>query len=67
MSIAIEDIESGVVQLSQDKLKEFRTWFEKFDSKSWDDQIESDIVLGKVDDLANAAIADHKLGKSTRL
>ncbi len=67
MSIAIEEIESGVIQLSQDKLKEFRAWFEKFDAKSWDNQIENDVRLGKLDSLANAAIAEHKSGKSTKL
>ena len=67
MARTVEDIEKAIMQLPQDQLKEFRAWYEKFDSEEWDKQIEKDAVCGRLDGLAEAAIADHKAGKSKKL
>ena len=60
MSRKVEEIENEVAQLSPGQLKEFRAWYEQFDSDCWDKQIEDDIKIGKLNALAEAAIADHK-------
>ncbi len=49
MIIAVEEIEHTVAQLSSDQLRKFRVWYEKFDSKAWDEQLEEDIYSGKLD------------------
>jgi len=67
MGIAIEEIENEIINLPQDQLRKFRAWYEVFDSNAWDEQIEQDVVTGKLDALASAAITDHKAGKSTKL
>jgi hypothetical protein len=67
MARTVEDIETEIAQLPQPQLKQFREWYEKFDSDAWDRQIEEDISLGKLDALADAALAEHKAGKSKRL
>jgi len=67
MGIAIEEIENEIINLPQDQLRKFRAWYEAFDSKTWDEQLEHDVVTGKLDALANAAIADHEAGRSTKL
>ena len=67
MARNVEDIEKAIIRLPQDQLKQFRAWYEKFDSDAWDEQIENDSAAGKLDSLANAAIADHKSGKSKEL
>ncbi len=67
MARNVEDIENAITQLPQDQLKRFRAWYEKFDSDTWDEQIEKDSAAGTLDALANAAIADHKSGKSKEL
>jgi len=67
MARTVEDIETEISQLPQSQLKQFREWYEKFDSDAWDRQIEEDISSGKLDALANAALAEHKAGKSKRL
>lgn len=65
MSRKVEEIENEVAQLSPGKLKEFRAWYEQFDSDCWDKQIEDDIKIGKLNALAEAAIADHKAESAT--
>jgi len=64
MDATIEEIEDKISHLSNEKLKQFRAWYEKFDSKNWDEQIEKDINDGKLNDIAAAAIAEYKAGKS---
>ena len=67
MARTVQDIEQAVAQLSKDQLAEFRAWYEKFDADVWDRQIEEDIAAGKLDALADAAIADHKAGRTKKL
>jgi len=37
-----------------------RNWFRKYDANEWDQQIEEDIQMGKLDKLAEKAFAAHK-------
>lgn len=67
MTETVEDIENAVKQLSPEQLKRFRIWYEKFDADLWDQQIEKDAKNGKIDDLAEAALADHRAGRSKKL
>ena len=67
MAKTVEEVENAVAQLPPDQLKKFRTWYNEFDSAVWDEQIEKDILAGKLDALAEAAIADYKLGKTKKL
>jgi hypothetical protein len=67
MARNVEDIEKAITQLPQDQLKEFRAWYEQFDSDAWDEQIERDAAAGTLDSLADAAISDHRAGKSKEL
>ena len=67
MTKTVKQIEQAVAQLSKDQLAEFRAWYEQFDADVWDRQIEEDIAAGKLDALADAAIADHKVGRTKKL
>ena len=67
MAITVNEIEKEIAQLPQNQLRQFRVWYEKFDSDSWDEQIENDALSGKLDALSEAAIADHQSGKSKKL
>ena len=67
MMRTVQEIEQAVAQLSKDQLAEFRAWYEQFNADAWDRQIEEDIAAGKLDALADAAIADHQAGRTTKL
>ncbi len=62
-----KDVANQVKQLSAQELAEFRRWFAEFDAQAWDDQFESDVKAGKLDELAQRALRDHDAGRSTRL
>ena len=63
----VQEIEQAVAQLSKEQLAEFRAWYEQFNADEWDRQIEEDIVAGKLDALADAAITDHQAGRTKKL
>ena len=63
----IEQIESQIASLSAPELQAFRAWFAEFDDGKWDGQIESDISDGKLDGLADEALAQFSNGQYKRL
>ena len=63
----IESLERQIRGLSAQELAEFRRWFAAFDAAVWDAQLEADAAAGKLDALADAAIADHRAGRSRKL
>ena len=64
---AIQELQSAVSQLSADELARFREWFDEFNAEVWDRQFEEDVKSGKLDQLANQAIADFRAGKCKEL
>jgi hypothetical protein len=62
-----EDIEKAVEKLSPNELAQFRAWFEEFDAQQFDAAIERDVQAGKLDGLAEEALAAHRTGRSREL
>ena len=60
----VNELANEVQQLNRDELAEFRDWFRKYDSDEWDKEIEEDVLAGRLDKLANEAVADHKAGRT---
>jgi hypothetical protein len=65
--VKVEKLANEVHQLSRDELAVFREWFRKYDSDEWDKEIEEDVRTGRLDKLANEAIAEHKAGRTKEL
>ena len=59
----IETLEKEVEELSPQELRAFRRWFADFDAELWDQELERDVAAGKLDRLADAAVAAHKRGE----
>ena len=51
----------------QDELARFRAWFEEFDAARFDAKIEHDANSGKLDRLADEALADMRAGRAREL
>ncbi len=65
--VTVKDLEKAIIDLSSDKLAEFRAWFESFDAAQWDKQFEEDAASGKLDRVAENAINDYNKGKAKPL
>ena len=59
----VEDIEKQISALPPRDLAKFRAWFEAFDAELFDQRIERDAKSGKLDRLAERALADLKAGR----
>jgi hypothetical protein len=63
----VQGLEQEVRKLAPSELAALRKWFQDYDSDQWDSQIEEDALTGKLDRLAQKALADHKAGKTSEI
>lgn len=63
----LEDIEKAVAELPADQLAKFRAWFEEFEATHFDQRIEQDAKRGRLDQLAEQALADFHAGRAREL
>ena len=63
----VEELEAAVERLSTKELATFRTWFARYDAAQWDADIELDVSLGKLDAMAEEALAELQSGRAREL
>ncbi|MEX0344432.1 MAG: hypothetical protein AB3N20_05885 [Rhizobiaceae bacterium] len=63
----LEKLEKSVAELSPEELKQFAAWFAELQAEAWDRQIEEDAKAGKLDKLAEQALADRRAGRTRPL
>jgi hypothetical protein len=61
---SIEQAEKAVRELPPAELAEFRRWFLEFDAAAWDGQYQTDVSAGRLDAVAEEAIADLRQGRT---
>jgi hypothetical protein len=65
--MTIEDLENAVAKLPPEQLAKFRDWFEAFDAARFDEKIDRDAKAGRLDRLAEQALADVRQGRTREL
>ena len=65
--MSVQELELAVAQLPREDFVNFQAWFEEFVADAWDAQIEADAQAGKLDHLAEVALAEFRAGQYTRL
>lgn len=63
----VTEIEQAVQRLTDAELAAFRAWFAEYDADAWDRQMEADAAAGRLDALAEEALADLRAGRCTDL
>jgi hypothetical protein len=58
----LEQIEAAILSLPSNEFERLRLWFLDLDYERWDEQIGQDIEDGKLDALAQEAIAEFEAG-----
>ncbi|MBA3438735.1 MAG: hypothetical protein H0T92_02560 [Pyrinomonadaceae bacterium] len=58
----IKEIESAIAQLPPSDFVELARWFEEFQAKVWDEQLEQDVKAGRLDTLLKQAGQDFEQG-----
>ncbi len=60
--MTIEQIENAILNLSKTDFTKLRNWLLDLDYQQWDQQLEQDINEGKLDALAQEALAEFEAG-----
>jgi len=63
----LETIEEQIEALSPEELVELREWLLERETEQWDREIERDAASGKLDELFEKSLADHRAGKSREI
>jgi len=63
----LEQIKSSIEELPPEEIAKLREWVDELDARLFDEKIERDAKAGKLDKLAEEALADHARGLSRKL
>jgi len=63
----VEKIEEEIRALTPAERSALRAWFQAYEADLWDKQIETDAAAGRLDGLAERALAEHRKGQSKPL
>jgi hypothetical protein len=61
--LTLKQIEAAILRLSPEEFRQLSEWFFELDNQLGDEQLEKDIADGKLEDLAQEAIADFEAGR----
>jgi len=61
----VQEIEAAIERLPREELFQITDWISSKFGDAWDRQIEEDIKAGRLDDLAQQALAEFRAGKTT--
>ena len=62
-----EEIKSAISALPADELARLRAWLDELAEQRFDAAIERDAADGKLDNLIEQALADHRSGRTSEL
>jgi hypothetical protein len=65
--MSVEELQAAVTQLAAEDLDRFSRWFEEFLADQWDQQIEADILAGRLDAAGRRADEDFEGGRCAPL
>jgi hypothetical protein len=63
----VEQIEAAILTLPADEFQRLRQWLLDLDYERWDEQLEKDIEAGRLETLAEEAIAEFKSGHCRKI
>ena len=64
---AVDSAITLVRRFSPEQLIDFRNRFAAIDAERWDKELESDVLAGRLDELADAALASNSGGRTREL
>jgi len=60
--MGIQEIQAAIVKLPVERRIELSTWLEEYQARMWDQQIEDDLALGRLDDVLAKVDAEYEAG-----
>ena len=59
----VTEIENALRELPVPQARDVATWLQEYLDEKWDREIETDIAAGKLDKLADQALAHYRAGR----
>jgi hypothetical protein len=59
----LEQIEAAILTLPSEEFQQLKQWLADVDYQRWDEQLEQDVTDGKLEALAEEAIAEFQSGQ----
>ena len=63
----VEAITNAIAQLPPEQVAQVRAWLAEYDERQWDEQIARDEREGRLNALAEKALAEHRAGRTRPL
>lgn len=63
----VQRLEQEITELTPSERSALRKWFQEYDAAEWDRQIQEDALAGRLDELAERALAEHRAGRTTEI
>ena len=63
----VAEIENALQSLPVDEARKIADWLQDYLDEKWDRQIDADMAAGRLDKLADKAIADYRAGRTKPL
>ncbi len=63
----VEAITTAIAQLPPEQVAQVRAWLAEYGERQWDEQIAQDERAGRLDALAERALAEHRAGRTRPL
>ncbi len=60
--MGIQEIQAAIIKLPVQKLVELSTWLEEYQARVWDQQIEADLAMGRLDTILAKVDAEYETG-----
>lgn len=60
----LEKLEREIEELTPEERAAFREWFFAFEASAWDAELERDAKSGRLDRVAEDALADYRAGRT---
>jgi hypothetical protein len=64
---SVDQIESDILNLSPEEFRRLTDWLARLDQDQWDAELARDVSDGKLEALADEAVADFKAGRCRKL
>ncbi len=60
--MGIQEIQAAIIKLPLERLIELSTWLEEYQAHTWDQQIEADLTMGRLDTILAEVDAEYEAG-----
>jgi hypothetical protein len=67
MMTRLQMLEEEIKKLSREEMAQLRDWLLERDAEQWDSEIEQDAASGRLDQVFEKSVADHRAGKSREI